>query len=57
MLTSDIYTNAVALAKKIKTLKEDGQDFDIEIVDGIGKGEKVVKLIYKYCYWEDKEAE
>lgn len=57
MLTSDIYTNAVALAKKINVLKEDGQEFSLEIVDGISKGEKVVKLIYKYCYWEDKEAE
>lgn len=55
--SSSIYTNVVDLAKKIQTLKNDGQDFDIKIVDGMGKNEKVVMLSWKYCYWEDEEAE
>ena len=47
---SAIYTNAVDLAKKIEKLNELHVDYTIKIVDGIGVGEKVVRLDWDQEY-------
>lgn len=53
-MTSDIFTDAVSLARKIDRLQKDGQDFQLDIVEGV-YGEKVVKISYKANYWEDED--
>ena len=47
---SAIYTNAVDLAKKIDKLNELHVNYTIKIVDGIGIGEKVVRLDWDQEY-------
>lgn len=47
---SAIYTNAVDLAKKIDKLNELHVNYTIKIVDGIGVGEKVVRLDWDQEY-------
>ena len=47
MKVTDIYTNAVDLAKKIQQLNNAGRAYKIEIVKGINN-ESVVKLTWIY---------
>lgn len=48
---TNIYTNAVDLAKRIITLKENDITYDIDIVKGVNK-EDIVKLT---SYWPIEE--
>lgn len=48
-----IYTNAIDLAKRIMKAHENGEIFELSIVDGIGYGEKVVKFGTPYGIDED----
>ena len=46
MRYSNIYTNAIDLAKKIAELNSENANYEISIVNGID-GEKVVKVSYE----------
>lgn len=52
--TTNIYSNreALSLAMKVQRLNILGVKYDINIVDGIGSGEKVVSLT-----WDETEYE